>query len=307
MRPHLKAINSFWGGFKGNILIITPSFPVDEKILESANFAHKDDLLTGRPWITLPGDYRALELILRVLRMMYKYNKIKVISADDVNAKNLELCNIILLGGPVNNCVTRSMVKKGILDDLFQGYELVFNQKQKFQSEYEKDRTQNSYKNDFGVICRKKLKNGKFLVYLAGCRSYGNQGAAAIATLGDSLESIKKNNINFDNLSVVCSIKPKVPEIPLSKIKSSDETLVRIEAPFVSAEWTNRRDIDFSFDQAYTYASRIKLDRIMSVGGIFGGFCFATVGLLTGVWTCALLGVILAIGSLIHLNYVSHL
>ena len=262
-RSDLQSIKRFWGGLKGKILIVIPGLPVKE-ITNRVEGERKEDVLLGKVWLNFGGDYQGLEFVRRILFLLYgEYNEqVMIVRPDEVADWSLEDYNLVLLGGPEGNEISKKLVREEKLNLKDEGtmkliregnltipdkrneidYNLWFDGK-KFESGFDKHQNYADYVYDYGLLRRQKWGNNKVLFLFAGSRTYGTQAAAAIATLGQAIEDMLNKGLQLDDLSVICRIECDTLNQTLPELKYGDHTKVQIVRPFESQKWDNPRDV----------------------------------------------------------------
>ncbi len=301
----LKYLEKFWGGLEGDVYIVMPSWEDTE---------HEESV--GGALITFQGDFRALEHVARALLVLYKADRIRNVTSKEVSYEDLVSSNVVFIGGTTGNAMLKKFVEED--DDTLQLSAVLDNHTLKFNGEElqsgfdkEKDKSgdkkkaQKAYWYDYGLLCRKRLKNNRVIYVCSGCRMYGTQAAAAVAALPPAIEKLVAKKVDFEDMKVVCRIdtgskdKPFSPSPELCK-----ETYVSIYRPEVKEKkWSNPRDVYEGTKAAWKtwHPELLGWSFVIVTGGIFGGICFATAGLIIGAWTFTCIGAILAACGFLHL------
>ncbi len=143
------------------------------------------------------GEILGLSVLMPILHSVYAPESLAVELSDYSEPKLYERCNLILLGGPKRNHVTKHALKalkeKGLLGFEFRDHKLYdLGSEESYEARFE----DGFIKEDFGLVIKapNPFREDRLLYILAGCRTFGVYAAASILTAHESLAAIAERS-----------------------------------------------------------------------------------------------------------------
>lgn len=165
------AVETIWGGMEGEILVVLPEI---EDLSDTVGGAALGE-----------GSAYSLTLLMNVLQHLYHHPQLSVHLCLDVQQR-YEKANLVLIGGPESNFVTRKILSdhrvKDKLDYMFDGYKLVDKHSEKsYEANITSDVTKGVSGIDYGFVWKgsNPFAESKRVYILAGSRTFGTLAAAA--------------------------------------------------------------------------------------------------------------------------------
>ena len=156
-------------GFKNNETVY-----LINGLIELNSISLKDKFVLG------PGDVNALVIISRTLEKRYKSIKIKNLYSKQLSSLDLINENIVSIGGPKRNSVTKRLMELIDCRYSFDDKGNMIDNKTNKQYSPVKAESNDYYIEDYGIIAKIKLSPGteKWVFVIAGCHTEGVMGAA---------------------------------------------------------------------------------------------------------------------------------
>lgn len=194
-------VRSFWDGcLKSSVNIIIPSWPADYEE-QPLRTGHSDLLAAARAASLLSSFHNRRE-------------EIKILEGKYAAQDRLEE-NVILIGGPVTNEITRRIMQEFEMPFSFADHILLDNRHNK---KYEAKADENEcILEDYGFVLKTKnpYNDQKSLVIIAGCYGYGTySGAVAITDYGILRDIIRQAKAESIGLIVKSHIIHEIPQKP---------------------------------------------------------------------------------------------
>ena len=273
----LKSLTEVWGGMSGNIRLIVATTE------------------RGRTGLS---DRSAIHELLPYLQLIYKHQSISM-HFSERPPENYKEDNLILIGGPLTNSVTREVMET---DELKSKLNFFFEDRKLVRRDTSETLQGGILKNkmvNYGLMVKERnpFDTRRWVFILAGCRMVGSYLASVVLTSESSLNEIA-NRLNSHAFEIVCSQE-------LLDSPGINPIITFLYPPLLEGV-KMPRDHSLPVNLEKVYPKPMlgeKADTIFTAGFVFGGVLL----IFAGVWTKSLyyvlVGAVMLILSMVHINW----